>query len=382
MRIVNIVLNSIWHDPRVRRTATSTFEAGYDITVLGEKDENFNIVEIKKLPFKTVILEAMDAKYYAPNNSKFKKFKREFIRYRNFIKECIKLKPDLIHANDLQALPIAVATSLKLKCKVVYDSHEISTENIGISDRKIIKFIFRIVEKILLNFVDQVVTVSLSSSKILKRMYGIREPLVLMNCVRLIDESKPLPNKSSKFEILYHGKFYEGRGYKTFIKTAGKYKGNKDLSFVLRGLGPLESELRKLANALDLGTILRFDPPVLVTDLAYYASSSHVGVVLTEPININFVNTLSNKIFEYLTAGIPVIMSDVPEHRQLNNKYNFGIVLEAVRPENLVEAINRLHSDQVLYEQLSLNARKAVAELNWDTQVKELFVIYENLVKI
>ena len=51
-----------------------------------------------------------------------------------------------------------------------------------------------------------------------------------------------------------------------------------------------------------------------VTELVKKLSESDIGVVLTKPVSINFEYTVSNKIFECIHAGLPVILSPVKEH--------------------------------------------------------------------
>ncbi|MBN1186531.1 MAG: glycosyltransferase [Bacteroidales bacterium] len=381
MRITMIVTNSVWYDPRVCRTATSANMAGFETTVLGMKDNEYNEKEVARLPFRTVLLDGMDKKYYRANRTLFTKIKREYLRYKRLIKACALLEPDVIHANDLDALPVAYFASRKSKSKIVYDSHEIFTENLSMSKRIILKTFYRLLESMLLKRVDHVVSVSHSSAAILAKRYRIKFPTVVTNCAFKVDEERLLLKRNDIFEVLYHGRFYEGRGYEAFVRAAALLKQYEDIRFVLRGYGSIEAQLREIASELYLDKKLRFDPPVLVTELTVAASSSHLGVVLTEPININFINTVSNKLFEYLNAGLPVILSDLPEHRYLNEKYGFGLIIGTVTPEKIAEAILKIYSDKPLYQELCRKAKLASELLNWDTEVQKLFRIYKKLVK-
>ena len=127
-----------------------------------------------------------------------------------------------------------------------------------------------------------------------------------------------------------------------------------------------------MVDALDNQEQFRFYPPVNVQDLIPRAAESHVGVAITVPICLNFKLSVSNKLFEYASAGIPVIMSDIPEHRYLNEKYNFGIILEQDTPEALANAAIRLYEDKQLYETLAQNARSMSMQVNWETEFSKL----------
>lgn len=381
MKVCMVVLNGIWHDPRVRRTATSAVKAGMETVVVGLKGEDYDENKIKELPFKTILVE-IDKKYYRKEMSGFAKLVREIVVWRKIAEACKETNSDVIHANDLNALPAAYLAAKENKCKIVYDSHEIFTENEGSCRGRVGKFFWKTIERYLIKRVNQVICVSHSSAAELAKMYKIETPLVITNCAFKVD-SKLLKAKSSNvFEVLYHGKFYKGRGYEAFIKAAALLNEYKDIQFVLRGLGIIEEELKNLAKENKLEKKVRFDPPVNVTELVIAASSSHVGVVIAEPKNKNFINTVSNKLFEYINAGLPVLLSDGPEHRYLNEKYNFGIILENNTPECIAEAVLKIYKDKGTYEKLCENVKLTASILNWENEFIKLSDIYKRLVSV
>ena len=114
---------------------------------------------------------------------------------------------------------------------------------------------------------------------------------------------------------------------------------------------------------------------MLVNELIPYASRSMVGVAITENTCINFELSVSNKIFEYASAGLPVIMSDIPEHRYLNEKYNFGIILEENTPECFAKAAIKLYTDKAFYNICAENANKLSEEVNWENEFFRLIEI-------
>ena len=100
-----------------------------------------------------------------------------------------------------------------------------------------------------------------------------------------------------------------------------------------------------------------------------------VGVAITEPVCLNFQLSVSNKIFEYAAAGIPVIMSDIPEHRYLNEKYNFGIILKENTPQCFAEAAIKLYTDKDFYDMCAANTNKLSEDVNWETEFSRLVEI-------
>jgi glycosyltransferase involved in cell wall biosynthesis len=155
---------------------------------------------------------------------------------------------------------------------------------------------------------------------------------------------------------------------------AAKITEIPQIKYVLRGFGKMEPELRSFVDNEGLDNVT-FASPVKTTELISAATSSYVGLAITEPINLNFKLSVSNKIFEYAFAGLPVIMSDIPEHRYLNEKFNFGIILKENTAECLRDAVTKLYADADLYAQYARNAKKMSEELNWETEFAKLIAI-------
>jgi glycosyltransferase involved in cell wall biosynthesis len=372
MKICMLVTSNIVRDPRVLKEARLAFDKGNQVTVIGRKDSN--IVQNNLYNFKMIFI---NADYAKDKNKIIHLMKIIYLRTEMIIK-CLSEKPDIIHANDLDTMPSAYIASKLLKCKLVYDSHEIYTENIGLQNKKILKIILKKVEKFLIQRSDNVISVSNAASQELSIMYNILPPIVITNCPFSFKIPK-MRNLDENFEVLYHGLMLPDRGYEEFVESAQFI--NDEICLVLRGYGSILHNLKNISKNKKITNKVRFDEPVTVEELIPLAAKSQVGVVLTKPVNNNFKYTVSNKIFEYINAGIPVIMSDVPEHRYLNNKYNFGIILDEVTPINIAEAIMRLRNNHVLYTELKENAISASKYLCWEVEGEKLINLYLSLIQ-
>lgn len=375
IKICDVVRNSVWHDPRVIKQIDEYHKNGFDLYVVGEEDNRYDDEEINKLKG---IVKIVKKDKYKKFHNKFAFLLKEVYTYKSLYKALVECKPDIIHANDLNALLPAYFAAKKTKCKIIYDSHEIFTENIGIATSFLWRTFWKVVERHLIRKVDLVVCVSNAAAEHLAKMYEIEKPMVVTNCTKK-QSLNDIFVKSDKFEILNHGQFYSGRGYELMIEAA-KITDNKNICYVLRGFGRLEEQLKRNVIENNL-TNVKFAAPVKTSELISYARSSSVGLAITLPININFKLSVSNKLFEYLAAGLPVIMSDIPEHRYLNGKYNFGIILKENTPEALKNATLLLYNDKELYKTYSENATIAVNELNWETEFKKLIDAEINLMK-
>lgn len=370
MRVCDVVLNSIWYDPRVRKQIVEYLDNNIDVIAVGMKCARYNKEKIAQVPCAVSIVQ-IDPKYDGKQRGILRKLKRERLRNKGIIDAIVNANPDVIHANDFNALIPAYCAAKKIKCKIVYDSHEINVENYTTDGRSRIAVLMRAIEKYIVNRIDLMVCVSNAAADYFSSEYGITKPMVVTNCSLKRETVTEGRTKHSGFEILNHGQFYAGRGYEQMIDAAVLLKGQRDIKLCVRGFGVLEESMHKTIEGKELDNFVFF-PPVNVEQLIPQAAQSHVGVAFTEPICLNFKLSVSNKLFEYAAAGLPVIMSDIPEHRYLNDKYHFGIVLSETTPEELANAIIKLYEDKEFYRECCTNAKKMSSELNWEQEFSKL----------
>lgn len=377
MIVCDSVKDSVWYDPRVRKQIDGYIDRGMEVIAVGVMDPRYDSTEIAKIPCK-VLLSKINEKYYK-NPNIFQKIWREVKTNIDLYRLMVSTHADVIHANDLNALIPAYYASKKLECKLIYDTHEIFLENPWINRNKFSKFVWGFFERHIINKVDLVVSVSHAAADYLKKKYGIKKIMVVTNCVSeksVINDAK----MKKPFQVLNHGQFYEGRGYDILVDVAPLIEDLSDVQIVLRGFGSLEQSIRNKVAANNVKNFA-FEPPVKVYELIPKAAEAWVGIAITEAISLNFELSVSNKLFEYAAAGLPIIMSDIPEHRYLNDKFNFGIVLKSNKPKDIADAIRLLHNNTDLYDRCRKNALILAENVNWETEFGRLVDFEEELLK-
>lgn len=369
LKICVIVINSVWYDPRVRKQIEEYIRCGHDVSVVGYKCNRYDEEKVKQIPAPTNIVYV--DKLAGKQRSPLKKLLRERLRNQALADAVVATKAQVIHANDYNALVPAYAAAKKLGCVLVYDSHEIYAENeVTMRLPAVLARYVRWDERRMCRRLDQMVCVSHAAADYFAQNYGIPKPMVVTNCA-LEREISLSEGKNQGFEILNHGQFYEGRGYNIMVEASELLKDLPDVCLAMRGFGRMEEQLRNRVAELQAENV-RFYPGVLVQELIPEASKSHVGVAITEPACLNFKLSVSNKLFEYTAAGLPVIMSDIPEHRYLNEKYDFGVILEDNTPECFAATVRTLYEDKELYNRLANNACRLSREVNWETEFSRL----------
>ena len=379
MKVCDVVLNSIWYDPRVRKQIVEYIAQDIELSCVGMKCARYDYDKIQMIPCSTNVVQ-IPAEYDGQQKSVFRKLKREWLRFKMVRDAIIEEKPDLIHANDLNALIPAYAASKKLKCKLIYDSHEINTDNYTGKKKRFLSAYYQAMESRLVHKVDLMVSVSHAASDYFAQEYHIQKPMVITNCALASENVSQPAEKNEGFEVLNHGGFYAGRGYDLMVEAAPLLKEYPEIRLALRGFGSIENQLHKRAEDLNATNVV-FYPKVKVEELIPLAAGSMVGIAITEPICLNFKLSVSNKLFEYAAAGLPVIMSDIPEHRYLNEKFQFGLILPDNSPQSLADAVLRLYQNSELYQQLAENSKRMSQELNWENEFARLIRAEREILK-
>ena len=295
--------------------------------------------------------------------------------------QIVRYRANLVHAHDVNTLPTAWLAARFSRAHLVYDAHEISTSREGYSSfRRLVGF----VEKQLMPKVDGSITTTDARAKYFARAYGVARPTVLQNRPRLThcDTSnrirEELELKAPWPIILYQGGLQQGRGLDKLIRTAIDVP---NAYFVFIGGGRLALDLAYLRDELGLQERVHFIPTVPLSQLPSYTASADIGVQPIENTCLNHYTTDSNKLFEYLIAGLPVVATDFPEIRRIVRSNNVGLLVPANNSSSLAAALSQLVTDVELRKSFATNARSTARTLNWEEQENRLVDLYRNILK-
>ncbi|UJS28628.1 glycosyltransferase [Macrococcoides canis] len=363
MRIAVIVSSNIVKDPRVMKQSEIVSELTDDYIIIGKKDENATKERLSKINFNYKLINTK-----ASNNIIGKAITRLSFGLK-LINHLKKFNPDVIHANDFDMLFFAYFVKKKNQ-NLIYDAHEIYAKNGMISKVPLLSKIIVMLEKHMMKKVNHFVTVSNAAKEYYQSKGYKLEPVVITNAPIKREFQKLEKNK--KFEAIYQGIVSEGRGYEEFAESA-RYT---DAQVTIRGYGPTMGKISDIKNKYSLEN-LKIEDPVEMDEMIRAASRSHVGIVMTKPISENYEYTVSNKLFEYLHAGIPVILSPVKEHIYLNDIYDFGLIVDKITPDEIGKAISYLKDNIEIYNTKQRNAVKASEIFTWQNESKKLNNIYK-----
>lgn len=289
-------------------------------------------------------------------------------------------KAEVIHAHDVNTLPTAWLAAKLSRAGIVYDAHEISSSREGYGDR--IRHLVGQVERFLMPRVDGVITTTETRAKFFSRAYRIPRPLVLQNRPRYhmkgvsqkIRQTLKLP-KSWPI-VLYQGGLQQGRGLERIIQAARRID---NAYFVFIGDGRLSQTLKTLAVEQEVTDRVFFIPTVALDELLVYTESADIGVQPIKNTCFNHFSTDSNKLFEYIQAGLPVVATNFPEIRRIVLRYRVGKLVPENDDDELTHAIACLVNESEVRARFAENTTEAAKLLNWETQEEKLLFFYSDI---
>ncbi|MEM9290210.1 MAG: glycosyltransferase family 4 protein [Acidobacteriota bacterium] len=191
----------------------------------------------------------------------------------------------------------------------------------------------------------------------------------------LVEAGEPYAQRPP--EVLYVGGITAIRGAREMVAAAGRWQ-QAEARLVL--VGPfaeesLEAELQgdpAWDRVEALGYQLR--PGVLRA-----LGRARVGLAVLHP-RPNYQLAYPVKLFEYMAAGIPVVVSDFPLWRSIVESADCGLVVDPLDPEAIAAAVDRLLENPQEAEAMGQRGRKAVMEtFNWSREAETLSALYRRL---
>lgn len=401
-KVSMIVWNEFLNDARVMKEAQTLQRAGYKVRVFalhtpGVTQEHtvlqdgIEVVRVARSPLWKLRKKsgpvATDATVKAARPAPikaslkilvFRAIARGWTHFALLLK-MLEYRAPVVHSHDVNTLPTAWLAAKLSRSKLVYDAHEISTSREGYKSlRRVVGF----VEKRLMPSANGTITTTDARAKYFARAYGVARPLVLQNRPRLVESprSNKIRDELGLVEswpiVVYQGGLQQGRGLEKLIRCA---RHVPDCYFVLIGGGRLAQPLIALAHDLNIQHKVHFIPTVALADLPIYTASADIGVQPIENTCLNHYTTDSNKLFEYVIAGLPVVATDFPEIRKIVRNNDIGLLVPANDEQALGHTIAKLLNDRDLRERFATNAKSTARTLNWETQEKCLIDLYERV---
>ena len=279
----------------------------------------------------------------------------------------------MLISNDLDTLlPNYLVKKFK-KIPLVYDSHEYFTELPELVEREFPKKVWKILESRILPKLKHSYTVSESIAKTYKKQYGVDMKVVRNVPFKSIRSKKDESKKNGTKLILYQGSLNIGRGLEQLIDAM---EFLEDTKLILVGDGDITEKLRERIIKKDVAEKVDLKGRVPFDELPSITEKADLGIALEENIGLNYYYALPNKLFDYIQAGVHVLVSPFPEMQKIVNKYEIGTVYDHKTPKALADKITEVISLKNRYNKWKENAYIAAEELSWENEKNILKEVY------
>ena len=300
--------------------------------------------------------------------------------FRQALDTLRELRPDAIHANDWEALPVAVRAARDTGACVVSDLHEYAP--LLRENRRYWRTFYKpSIEYFLSAYLGATaasVTVSRAIADRYRAEYGI-DPIVVMNAPQPAPRLPFRPTDPEHIRLIHHGNAIRDRQLERMIETVALLPPRYSLYFMLVERDPAyAAELRALARMRAPGRVF-FLPPVSPAEVVKRISEFDIGFYLMPALSFNQLAALPNKFFDFVMAGLAVCIGPSPEMEVLIRDHGFGLVAPDLAASTAARLLAAQSSSDI--DGLKRQALVAREVLNADVELGKLLHLYEELLR-
>jgi len=350
------------HDMRIFAKQCKSLAAnGYDVTLVvadgqgTQNVDNVDIVDVGVLPGRR---------------------NRILKTTRKILKIAARSNAKICHIHDPELIPVGLRLR-SLGKTVIFDSHEDAPKQLlvkpymGPLRLKFLKFGLSMFEYAMCRFFDGIIA---ATPTIRDKFLRINPNTIDINNFPLLNELNSAGSWDNKrAEVCYIGWITALRGIREVISALDQVKSPVRLNLVGKFS---EAQLEVEAMAMpgwdrvnQLGFLGRDEVRAVL-------GRSMAGLVTFHPMQ-SHIDAQPNKMFEYMSAGVPVIASNFPLWREIIEGNKCGICVDPLDSAAIAKAIDRLVQDTENAKIMGSNGEEAVARLyNWPMEEAKLLDFY------
>jgi len=306
-----------------------------------------------------------------------------FIRTdKQVFKIALNSKADIFQIHDPELLRYALRLK-KTGAKVIFDSHEFYSLQILTKFyiprfiRKPIRFLYEKYETFILKKIDYTIGVCTLGGVNIFEERGIRNSLI--ENFPMFKNTHLGSNVIKKKQVVYAGLLSEGRGIANIIKAS--YLAGVKLALC----GPwINTEYKNLITSMKEYNVVNYYGVIDRESVEKIYSESMIGLstYLYEGQN-HVVDTMPTKVFEFMNANLPVIISNTAYFHSINTVNQFAIGVDPSNITQISDAISILVKDEPLRDQLGNNGKDLIKNrFSWNIEEKKLLKVYRLLTEI
>ncbi len=301
------------------------------------------------------------------------------------LRHAVRLKCDVYHFHDPELLPIGVLIKALTGARLVYDVHEDvriqirSKYWIPSRLRRLVARLFGVAERFCLRWVDHVI---LAADCLVAEYPGDNTTLVRNYPILSVTATRQEARTYSQRPLLvYCGVVARIRGGLEMLEVVNLLRAQFPavLLHIIGSFFPddFEAVVRARISALGLEQSVQIHGPLPMAEALRRVQDCDIGLALLHPLP-NYIDAVPTKILEYMSLGLPIVVSHFPLSQQIVDSAQCGIAVDPLAPHAAAAAIAHLNRDAQRLRELGNNGRRAVLQrYSWEAEEKKLLAIYE-----
>ena len=367
-RVVHLTSVHQPFDVRIfHKECKSIARAGYDVTLIAahDRDETRDGIRLRAIPIHSRRLSRMTLGVWSA--------------YR----EALRQDADLYHFHDPELIPVGLLLRMKGK-KVIYDVHENTQADLAAKHyvpqllRQPLGWLVGFIERRAARRFSAVVPATITFAL---RFDPSKDHVVVVENYPAVDElqaetRRPWEQRSAS--VAYVGVLAKDRCVTQMVRAMALLPSDLQVTLKLAGrFSPEEFQME--LDGIDgmnrthfLGTLDRAGVAKLLGGVC-------AGLVILRPTT-QFLQALPTKMFEYMSVGIPVIVSDFPRLREIVFGARCGLLVDPLDPCEIAQAVEYLVRHPEEAEEMGRRGQEAVRDrYNWTSEERKLIDLYEAL---
>lgn len=299
-----------------------------------------------------------------------------------------KLNPSLVHAHDIQSLPLGFLIALFTGSKFIYDSHELWSQSHHKPRSKLVLNLATWLERAIAHRCDAIITVSGSIAIYLSGYFRNSSVHVIRNIptYTALENRQELSKEKirekygiaeDKVLFIYQGLIKKERGVFLIAKAFALLE-TSDSRLLFLGSGPDMDGLKEEVVKLKLSERVVFQESVDQDLLGYYTKAADVGVHAIQNSCLNHEYCLPNKLFEYISCGLPVVVTRLKEMDDFVQKNQLGLTFDNEDPEKLALCMKQISKPEEL-KMLKSSVNSSRSSWEPEQEYQKLVDIYEDI---
>lgn len=368
---------------RVDRSARALVDSGCEVVLIAIKDDETPAYEERN----GYIVRRVELK----SRRLSRKYGLRILRFaeaiwRTFV-AAWREDADVYNPRDAEPLLVAHAAALLRHAKVVYDSDELNLDqNAPWAKKRWWRFAMKRFEGFFARRSAAVITSDGGRADILAERYRIPRPAVVRNVPEDAGELEPdwdfreAALGDGRYLLIYQGVYSPNRGLLELIEAMGVLPECR-LAFVGYGHGSMEEQMKERVRQLGVEDRVRFFDAVPFDVMMRYTAAADIGVFPLVGSCLSYVYAAPNKLFEYMIAGLPVVVSDLPEMAAVVRAERVGELIEDPEdPASIARAVRTLIDGPEPLAEIGVRARQAArARHHWGIDKQVLLDVYRGI---